>query len=48
MIRALVFTWHKRFKDRKEILEDREREGRKRIIMATLMASIEQALQADV
>jgi len=48
MSHALVFTWHKRFKDGKEIRANREREGRKRTITATLVASIEQALQADV
>ena len=45
--RALVFSWHKRFKDGEESIEDREREGRKRKITATLVASIEQALQED-
>jgi len=27
--RALVFSWHKRFKDGEESIEDRERKGRK-------------------
>jgi len=45
--RSLVFSWHKRFKDGEESIEDREREGRKRKITATLVASIEQALQED-
>jgi len=45
--RALLFTLHTRFKDGKEIIEDRQREGRKRTITATLVASIEQALQED-
>jgi len=49
MSRTLVFSWHKRFKDGdgEESIEDREREGRKRKIKATLVASIEQALQED-
>jgi len=47
MSHALVFKWHKRLKDGEESIEDREREERKRKITATLVASIEQALQVD-
>jgi len=46
--RALSFLWHTRFKDGEESIEDTEGEGRKRKITATLVASIEQALQEDI
>jgi len=45
--RALVFKWHRRFRDGRESLHDDEGRGRKREMSTTLATSVSRALTED-